>query len=649
MVEVEDAVRARQADNQRMLARSYQIWSSYSREANFDNRLQPCFVQLRNILGRVPAFLAKGLTQHSGSPQLKLEQRGSKDSELFISGQSTWHTTNGDCDLEDKIIPLQLLLGIQRSTPCYFANDSRFANWPGLQDEGRRVVGGNYLAILAFAWAYIVSARWLEMQQFDVTAHVPVQGNDRIFYLDAEAEWICDRAKKSPDEVELDLGDVDDDAARWWAAILATGDGWRAEITRNGTVYRSPWSICIAATQSFTIRKPGSNQNMRKGTFVPSSSEVALKYLSDFSTFHCIDSQCSVALATTLTFPFLGARSAKLPLANLLSTNTMLTTPHPSLVERHQKKGTILEESKLLPYYMTLSCNIRGMYALLCGSFFDPQVSCNLVSPWFQPILEIISPLVKAGDFEKVAIIMGKRQPKLAALWVGATISGMASVIFQGVRIGLTAIELHASAWTATAHTFISLKSEIPYGNDDTVISRWDECRLLYFAEAEGHARLPVCPWRPFGATRLCDTEIEVRQHAKCAGHHLQYISWSWNLHNGCALEDLGFAVDEEHKDTSVATIESGSLDLENDRFLKDEVLSENATRSIFGWLRNSGWPKNEKDIYSHSWIDFHESDEEIEDTKSVGGAIQDANTQQAIEGWVVEQHDSWYFGIDET
>lgn len=210
---------------------------------------------------------------------------------------------------------------------------------------------------------------------------------------------------------------------------------------------------------------------MRKGTFVPPSSEVALKYLSDFSTFHCIDSRCSVALATTLTFPFLGARSAKLPLPNLLSTNTMLTTPHPSLVERHQKKGSILEESKLLPYYMTLSCNTRGMYALLCGSFFDPQVSCNLASPWFQPILEIISPLVKAGDFEKVAIIMGKRQPKLAALWMGATISGMANVIFQGVRIGLTAIELHASAWTATAHSFISLKSEIPYGNDDTVIT----------------------------------------------------------------------------------------------------------------------------------------------------------------------------------
>ena len=46
--------------------------------------------------------------------------------------------------------------------------------------------------------------------------------------------------------------------------------------------------------------------------------------------------------------------------------------------------------------------------------------------------------------------------------------------------------------------------------------------------------------------------------------------------------------------------VESGSFDREDEIFLKDEVLSENATRSIFGWLRNEGWPKNEKDIYSH-------------------------------------------------
>ena len=110
---------------------------------------------------------------------------------------------------------------------------------------------------------------------------------------------------------------------------------------------------------------------------------------------------------------------------------------------------------------------------------------------------------------------------------MGATISGMASAIFQGLRLGLTAIDLNASAWTATTHSFISLESGIPYGNDDTAISHSDECRLLYVAEVEGHSRLPICPRRPFGTTRSCDTEVEVRQHAECAGHHLQYISWS--------------------------------------------------------------------------------------------------------------------------
>jgi hypothetical protein len=49
----------------------------------------------------------------------------------------------------------------------------------------------------------------------------------------------------------------------------------------------------------------------------------------------------------------------------------------------------------------------------------------------------------------------------------------------------------------------------------------------------------------------------------------------------------ITFAVDKEHKDTSVATIESGSLDLENNIFLKDKVLLKNMTRNIFSWLRN--------------------------------------------------------------
>jgi len=85
------------------------------------------------------------------------------------------------------------------------------------------------------------------MQQSDAAAH-SVQQEGRIFYLAAEANWMYERAEKSLNELHIDLGNVDDNAARWWAAILALGEGWRAEITRNAAVYRSLWSISITAT-----------------------------------------------------------------------------------------------------------------------------------------------------------------------------------------------------------------------------------------------------------------------------------------------------------------------------------------------------------------------------------------------------------------
>jgi len=639
MSELEDAVRASKTDIQRMLTRSYKIWSSYSIDTNFQDGLQAYHLQLRNILGVVPAYLASTIIQHGGSPQLQLERTSSKELELYISGHSTWRTTKGSCSLNNKIIPYQLLLGIQRSTRCSFVNDSRFANWPGLY-SGEIAVRGNVLAILAFAWAYILSARWVEMQQPDAMAHVSAQ-QGHILYLAAKANWMYETAERSPDELYIDLGDVDDNAACWWSAILAPGEGWRAELTHNATIYRSPWSICVTATQNFHIRRTGHRKPSSNGPFVPPSSEAALTYLADFVMRHDADSQCSVALAAALTFPFLSSRSAKLPLPNLqrISPTDSLHSP---FIDGHQKKGTVWEESKLLCYYMTLSCDRRGMHALLCGSFFDPQVTCNLVSPWFQPIIEIIDPLVKTGDFESIAIIMGRRQPKLAALWMGAAISGMADSILQWTKSGLTAIELYAAAWTATTHSFISSMSDAACRYEDRTISRSDECRLLFLTEAEGYTRIPICPWKPFGDTAVCDTEIEVRQHRHCRDHYLQYVSWSWNLHNGTQLEEPGFTVDN---DWYKSTIEYHFADQLSEKGLKNEMLSENATRSIFGWLRNSGWPKGEENICRHSWIGFDESDEEMDDTSSGDRDID--NSIQAVRAWLIEQHKTGWYSAD--
>ena len=69
------------------------------------------------------------------------------------------------CGLEDKVLPQDLLFGIQTSKTCSFATDVSFTNWPGVKGGHEAPVEGNHLGIIALAWAYILSARWIELQE----------------------------------------------------------------------------------------------------------------------------------------------------------------------------------------------------------------------------------------------------------------------------------------------------------------------------------------------------------------------------------------------------------------------------------------------------------------------------------------------------
>jgi hypothetical protein len=90
---------------------------------------------------------------------------------------------------------------------------SRFADWPGIQGEPENLARGNYLAILAFSWAYILTACWVEMQPGTVALSVFAERDDGMLYLCGQAKWVSDCSEVSEDELEIDLGDADDDAA----------------------------------------------------------------------------------------------------------------------------------------------------------------------------------------------------------------------------------------------------------------------------------------------------------------------------------------------------------------------------------------------------------------------------------------------------
>lgn len=113
-----------------------------------------------------------------------------------------------------------------------------------MQGTGENAEEGNYLAVLFFAWAYILSVTWLEMQPSNFLQI------DCVRYLDSQAPVFNDSDHTVQDGFKIDLGCAEDDAARWWAAILSPGEGWQSTISRNGQVYRSPWSVCMAVFHS---------------------------------------------------------------------------------------------------------------------------------------------------------------------------------------------------------------------------------------------------------------------------------------------------------------------------------------------------------------------------------------------------------------
>jgi hypothetical protein len=508
-----------------------------------------------------------------------------------MKGKSTWKTTKGLCDLGLKTINHKLLLATQTTLEIEFSEETAFTNWPNIQGlDGHD--NGNYISVILLAWAYILSAKWAELLQRS-SDH-----NCAIKYVSKPSP------SETPGKVAIEIGgDFDDEEGRWWNAILTGDKGWKISVRYKDKEYLSPWSIS-------TLDGACVKEDSRAEIGQPPSSDVALKYLSKFCAHHRLYGQCSAALASALYIPLLSGRRISLPMPKPAIEMINQTTP----VNPSRNLELVRNHGRLLPYYMSLSTNVWGMRSLLCSTFFNPDIPCNLVSAWLNPAFAIIDPFLDERNMDKLAAILGRRQPRLAALWLGAIIMGMAKTVIRDLKNGLSAPDLHAAAWTGSVQSFITLGIRTL---DRQMISREDECRLLFItatSAADNHSRVPVYPWKPFGKSHIRDTELEVQQHIQCNCHCLEYEAWHWSLTNGRELQDAG--IDQVPLDGNMHVGEALEISrVLHDRDLSSNLLSEGATCGIFGWLRSTGYPACEKSLYQHSWFDVGSSDGEDSDS----------------------------------
>ncbi|PWY96539.1 hypothetical protein BO94DRAFT_481421 [Aspergillus sclerotioniger CBS 115572] len=611
-----DAARPGEDTFSQVLQESFTIWFSYLNDGNGDHLLPRHIIDLKSLVCQTPAFLGDGLVPSNDPIAFVCKRWPSSQGKgsLLIQGQSTWKTSKGICELPPRTIPDQLQLGIDSPSGVRLSDDSPFSDWLGVQGLSG-YDNGNYLSVLYLAWAYIFSSRWVELLGRSVDHEC------QMHYTSQGTAGSPQSAKQPKVQVELD-DDVGEEETFWWRSVLCSDGGWSATTKHNNHVYLSPWSVSAEDAGMSLATKGDLNINMSD----PPRSKTALKYLSRFCMYHGLYAQCSAALAGALYIPFLRGRSVSLPFPRQISSQKGVGDSTFSISD------LLSEHYGLLLKYMTLSFNVWGLRSLLCSTFFNPDIECNLISAWLNPAFAIIDSVSPTKGL--LATFLATRQPRLGALWLGAILTDVAKSVLRDIRTGMTALDLAASAWTGTRQTFLTSKMGSSQGE---VISRDDECRLLYITACEFHERPPIWGWKPFGFTQLSDTDLPVREHAQCIGHCLEYESWEWILTNGHSIRDTIHKNIQPAKHASYPSARSKPATLDDyDYDFFSELLSEGATCGIFGWLRPTGYPHNERVIYQHSWLDLGSIDEKVEpDDEDSDVERQRESKDIQIESWL--------------
>ena len=269
---------------------------------------------------------------------------------------------------------------------------------------------------------------------------------------------------------------------------------------------------------------------------------------------------------------------------------------------------------------MALSCNHSVVMSSLCGSFWEPNISCSLVSPWLHPVLEEIPKASgiceKPGRYhEIIALLCGKCRPRLSALWIGAALSGLVPKVLESVRSGTPPLDANGFPWTGSPRSFMDRPGLGPYFHGDTlgndVIRRVDAWRLLYLPTPEDdglyYNSLPFSPWPPVGQTVEKNCALRGRAHKSCPRHCLAYAHWIWQLQDGSCLNDQGYRLgDPSHsQETSyVQAQRNDGLQYPHIPLSLSQDASREASLEIFRWVlaNHEGKPPSEPICYDE-WI----------------------------------------------
>lgn len=301
---------------------------------------------------------------------------------LFATGSSTWGAGGNACGLPSFSTAVQI--GVTRKEPIKLSIPASAQDKPNHLFSSR---DKNYVAVLMLAWAYILSARWVEIMPEPCS----IRYTDSCASHDQDATAKC---RNSAGTIELDIGAASQEEARWWAGVLAQDQGWQATLRSGHRILFSPWQIHLRSTQRFSINTnilPSASNNP-----TPSFTE-AKAYLQRLCQRHDIFDQSLAALAAVILFPSFGAsQELQIPTPRMREQPTIRSKPAQDNARQHHDR---LFQTDYLDKCLASSCYTKGTRPLLLSVFYEPSINCNAVTPWLQGLLAAINALVAGNSF----------------------------------------------------------------------------------------------------------------------------------------------------------------------------------------------------------------------------------------------------------
>ncbi|KAH7186019.1 uncharacterized protein B0J16DRAFT_399881 [Fusarium flagelliforme] len=379
------------------------------------------------------------------------------------------------------------------------------------------------LAILVMCWSYIFSVRLLEMQ-----------GRQR------QAEHV----------VDLDLEGASPSLIRWLCAILSPQMGWRAK--DQGPL--PPWATSFATDVNLSIKASIPAIETR----LPPSSSEATDLLIQLCQLFDLGAKATDASNLESMPPYKASFLATLvlPFYNFMKLQSRLPPPR---LTRTQKNGTFRSSHKQIirgyfndiRYFMTLSIDPVSIGSIIWSIFWQPDVDCNLVSPWLASILDTLEPVIKQKRFDVLVKVFLSRRPRVAIWWVALFLLGDLALLDWIGRYTVNLEEKYGfgslsppdpmvSAWTGSRQSFLDLDRDSLYPAPDDLVSRADLLRCRFDLKLQDSSS--NLSWRPFGYIQKKHVELELWPQLETR-YSRKYHSFTWYLHHKQPVSDKGFRV----------------------------------------------------------------------------------------------------------